>query len=350
MKDILNQHFFGNTVFSYLLFLLIFALSVTALQIFKHIILKRIHAWAQKPETFIDGSLILKIQKYLLPVLYMAAFYCSFQTLNVPVAVSNAVDILVKAFIACWCASFGSSLLIFIFNKKWESKSADEKNRLAIRWVGKILGAVLWIIVAILFLENIGIHVNTLVAGLGIGGIAVAFAAQAALEDMFSFVTILFDRPFEIGDFIVVGDQAGTVEHIGIKTTRLRSVNGEELIFSNKDLTNSRVQNYKRMERRRALFTLGVTYDTPVEKLREIPALIKGIIEEMDGVSFDRAHFSAYAASSLNFEAVYYVLSGDYMKYMDIQQEINFRIKEEFDNKQIAFAFPTQTLYMQNVK
>lgn len=347
MKAFLNQMYFGNSVLSYLLFLAALVLSVIVLFLLKNILLKRLHAWAQRSDTAMDSLSILKIQKYLLPLLYAVAFYFSFKILKVIPAVSNGVDVAMKLFLAVWCASFASVFLTFLLARYWKKKSADSTKTMAVHWIGRALKTIIWVVAALLLLDNVGVNVSTLAAGLGIGGIAIAFAAQAVLEDMFSFVTILFDRPFEIGDFITVGDQMGTVEHIGVKTTRLRSIGGEELIFSNNDLTNSRVQNYKRMEKRRVLFKIGVTYDTPLEKLKDIPMMMKEIIGSVDSTSFDRAHFSAYAGSSLDFEIVYYVMSSDYNKYMDIQQEINFRIKEEFDKRNIEFAFPTRTLYLQ---
>ncbi|MEE9594372.1 MAG: mechanosensitive ion channel family protein, partial [Candidatus Hydrothermarchaeales archaeon] len=213
----------------------------------------------------------------------------------------------------------------------------------AIRPVIKVF---IWGFGVIFLLDNLGFEISTVVAGLGIGGIAVALAAQAVLGDLFSYFAIMIDRPFEIGDFIIVGDYLGTVEHVGIKTTRIRSLGGEQLVFSNTDLTNSRVRNYKRMEKRRVLFTMGVTYQTSHEKLKEIPTVIRDIIENISDTVFDRAHFSSYGDFSLVFEVAYYVASGDYKKYMDIQQEINLKIKEEFEKRGIEFAYPTQTVYL----
>ncbi|MBU1997522.1 MAG: mechanosensitive ion channel family protein, partial [Candidatus Omnitrophica bacterium] len=204
----------------------------------------------------------------------------------------------------------------------------------------------IWSLAIIFFLDNMGFKISAVIAGLGIGGVAVALAAQAVLADLFSYFAILFDRPFEIGDFIIVGDFLGVVEHVGVKTTRISSLSGEQIVFSNTDLTNSRVRNYKRMQKRRVVFKLGVTYGTSLEKVKEIPKIIEGIIKGIKDTTFDRAHFLAYGDFSLVYEIVYYVMSGDYNKYMDIQQEINFEIKNEFKKKQIEFAFPTQTLYV----
>ncbi len=209
-----------------------------------------------------------------------------------------------------------------------------------------IMRQFVWSLAGIILLDNFGYKVSSLIAGLGIGGIAVAIAAQALLKDFFSYFSILFDRSFKLGDFIIVGDYMGTVEHIGIKTTRIRSLGGEQLIFSNTDLTDSRVRNYKLMEKRRVLFRLGVTYQTPLRQLKDIPKIIENIIKNAKDTAFDRAHFFSYGDFSLIFEVVFYINGSDYNKYMDIQQEINFAIKEEFEKRGIEFAYPTQTLFV----
>ena len=198
----------------------------------------------------------------------------------------------------------------------------------------------------VFLLDNLGFKVSAVITGLGIGGIAVALAAQTILGDLFAYFVIFFDRPFEIGDFIIVGDKLGSVEYIGLKTTRVRSLSGEQLVFSNKDLTDSRIHNYKKMERRRVVFQLGVIYQTTLEQVKEIPAIVKQIIENQKDTAFDRGHFAKYGDFSLNFEFVYYVVGSDYNKYMDIQQAINLEIYKVFEEKGIEFAYPTQTLFM----
>ena len=180
-----------------------------------------------------------------------------------------------------------------MFNKYWEKKSGKE-NDSSVKWIGVIIKIVVWVIAFLLFLDNLDIKITALMAGLGVGGIAVAFAANAILQDLFSFVTIFFDRPFEIGDFINVGDMSGTIEHIGVKTTRVRSLSGEQLVFSNTDLTNSRIRNYKRMETRRVAYSIGVTYGTSGEKLKRIPGMVKQIIDSVDNTNFDRVHLKGF--------------------------------------------------------
>ncbi|MBU2675594.1 MAG: mechanosensitive ion channel family protein [Woeseia sp.] len=204
----------------------------------------------------------------------------------------------------------------------------------------------IWSIVLLAILDNLGVNITTMIAGLGVGGIAVALAAQNILGDLFASLSIVLDKPFVVGDFLSIGEFLGTVEKVGIKTTRMRSLSGEQLVFSNNDLLNSRIRNYGRMFERRVVFSLGVTYQTPADKLRAIPDMLRKAVESREPVRFDRAHFQKYGDFALIFEVVYYVLSADYAEYMDIQQEINLSIYEDFEAAGIEFAYPTQTLYV----
>jgi small-conductance mechanosensitive channel len=210
--------------------------------------------------------------------------------------------------------------------------------------IGKVI---LWAIVLLLVLDNLGVNITALVAGMGVGGIAIALAVQTILGDLFASLSIVLDKPFVVGDFLIVGDLLGSVEHVGMKTTRLRSLSGEQLVFSNSDLLNSRIRNYGRMYERRLQFDIGVTYQTPRDKLIKIPQIIREAIEKMDKTRFDRSHFKEFGASALTFESVYYVLGPDYNTYMDIQQAINLHIHERFEQEDIEFAYPTQTLFVQ---
>jgi small-conductance mechanosensitive channel len=212
--------------------------------------------------------------------------------------------------------------------------------------VGFITKILLWTIILLIALDNLGINISALVAGLGIGGIAVALAVQNILGDLFASFSIFLDKPFVIGDFIIVDTYLGTIEHIGLKTTRVRSFSGEQLVFANADLLKSRIRNYKRMYERRVVFTLGVIYQTSYEKLKKIPEIIQDIIEKQTQTRFDRAHFKEYGPYSLNFEIVYWVESPDYNLYMNIQQKTNLEIFQRFDDENIEFAYPSQSLYI----
>jgi len=203
-----------------------------------------------------------------------------------------------------------------------------------------------WVVVLLLGLDNLGIDVTALVAGLGVAGIAVALAVQNILGDLFASLSIVLDKPFVIGDFLAVGDMMGSVEYVGLKTTRLRSLSGEQLVFSNSDLLGSRIRNFGRMAERRALFTIGVTYQTPREKLERIPEMIREAVEAQPQTRFDRSHFAKYGDSAITFETVYYVTVPEYTVYMDTQQAINLQIHEAFEREGIEFAYPTQTVFL----
>ncbi|MBT8080273.1 MAG: mechanosensitive ion channel family protein [Gammaproteobacteria bacterium] len=204
----------------------------------------------------------------------------------------------------------------------------------------------IWSIVLLAIMDNMGVNITTMIAGLGVGGIAVALAAQNILGDLFASLSIVLDKPFVVGDFLIIGEFLGTVEKVGIKTTRLRSLSGEQLVFSNNDLLNSRIRNYGRLYERRIVFSIGVTYQTSAKELRAIPEILREAVEAQEGVRFDRAHFKQYGDFALIFEVVYHVLSPDYNKYMDVQQAINLRIFDDFEARDIEFAYPTQTLYV----
>ena len=346
MPDFLNQTYFGNTILTYIIALIIFVAGVIVINIFRKIVLSRLKKWAEKTETSIDDFLVRGIEKAIIPLLYYGAFYLAARTLALPTKgemILNTISVILITFLALRIVTSFISYSLGVYVRK---KGAGEARQKELKGITTILNLIVWAIGLVFLLDNLGFKVASVIAGLGIGGIAIALAAQAVLGDLFAYFVIFFDRPFEIGDFIIVGDKLGSVEHIGLKTTRLRSLGGEQLVFSNKDLTDSRIQNYKRMEKRRVVFRIGVIYQTKAGQLKDISAFVRKIIEEQPDTTFDRGHFASYGDFSLNFEFVYYVLSPDYNKYMDTQQAINLKIYEEFEKRGLEFAFPTQTLFL----
>lgn len=224
--------------------------------------------------------------------------------------------------------------------------SQDPARATTMAAVSFLLRLAVWSILLLLALDNFGVNITALVAGLGVGGIAVALAVQNILGDLFASLSIVLDKPFVLGDFLIIDDYLGSVEYIGLKTTRLRSLSGEQLVFSNGDLLKSRIRNYGRMYERRVAFSIGVTYQTPREKLRSIPTILREAVEANAMTRFDRSHFKTYGAYSIDFETVYYVLDPTYGVYMDIQQAINLHIHERFEKEGIEFAYPTQTVHL----
>ncbi|MBU2102546.1 MAG: mechanosensitive ion channel family protein [Candidatus Omnitrophota bacterium] len=336
----------NNSLLSYGVSLLIFLAIVVVVVLFKKIILKKLKRWSEKTTTTLDDFLISLMQRYLHPVSYLAAFYVSAHYLVLPVSVDKAIGIIVTIVLSFSIIRIVIVTVDYIFQSYVSAKESFGAAARSYKGMLSAIQVIVWGIGIIFLLDNLGFKISTIIAGLGIGGVAVALAAQAILGDLFSYVAILMDRPFEIGDFIVVGDFMGTIENIGIKTTRIRSLGGEQIVFSNSDLTGSRMRNYKRMDKRRIVFRLGVTYQTTSAQVKEIPLVIRTIIANVKNALVDRVHFFSFGDSSLVFEVVYYVLSQDYNIYMDVQQEINFAIKEALEQRNIEFAYPTQTIHV----
>jgi small-conductance mechanosensitive channel len=230
--------------------------------------------------------------------------------------------------------------------KRAQSLAADRAAVGSLGILAVIVNVVIWAFVVLLTLDNLGIDITALVAGLGIGGIAVALAVQNIFGDLFASLSITLDRPFVVGDFLIVGDVMGSVESIGIKSTRLRSLSGEQIVMPNSDLLSSRVRNYGRMVERRVVFATRLPHATRIDAIEKVPGIIRAAIEAQADTRFDRSHFASHGLASLDFETVYYVRSADYNRYMDIQQAINLRMHREFARLGIEFAYPTQKLFV----
>jgi small-conductance mechanosensitive channel len=346
MEDFLYQQFLGNRVIDYIIAGLVLIGGVFLVWLIRRLLVGRLNALAEKTTSPVDNVVVETVRKYVLPLGYAGVLYAAIRPLTLSKPLATAFTILVGAILAVTAIRFVNQILAHVFRLYWVRHKGDETRERSLQGLLVMIQIGVWGLGIVFLLDNLGFEITSVIAGLGIGGVAVALAAQAILGDLFSYFAILFDRPFEIGDFIIVGDLMGAVEGTGIKTTRIRSLSGEQLVFSNTDLTNSRVRNFKRMERRRVVFKLGVTYDTNVERLEQVPGLIKEIIESVDDTVFDRAHFAAYGDFSLIFEVVYYVLTPDYNVYMDIQQRINLALNSAFAERGIEFAYPTQTVYL----
>lgn len=345
-NEFIEKTLFHNTLREYLFSILTLAVLIAVIYIIRIIFIKRLENWAASTTNTFDDFIIMHIKKTLTPVLIAGSFILSVKNLVISPVMTKIIYFAGITILVGMCLKFFMSVIDYMIDSYLKKSNANEARKRSLKWVVITAKILLTGVALIILLDNMGVKISALVAGLGIGGVAVAFASQAILGDLFSFFVILFDRPFEIGDFIVVDDLMGTVEYVGIKTTRVRSIGGEELVFSNTTLTNARVRNYKRMAHRRVVFKLGVTYQTSLNNVKEIPEIIKEIISSESNVSFDRAHFFSYGDFALIYEVVYNVLNSDYNKYMDIQQNINFKIKEEFDKRKIDFAYPTQTLFI----
>ena len=339
-----------NTMHDYLIALGIIVLGFILTRIIRYIVNRQLKKLTEATETSVDDYVIESINKFGIPILYFASIYIGIKSLTLTPGVNNVVRVATLIIVTFFAIRFVSTTILLLLRAYVRRQENGEEKVKQIGGIMLIFNIIIWAIGLLLLLDNFGVDVTAMIAGLGIGGIAIALAAQNILGDLFNYFVIFFDRPFEIGDFIIIDDKLGTVEAIGIKTTRVKSLSGEQLVFSNSDLTSSRIHNYKRMQRRRIVFGVSVVYQTSLEQVREIPSILRKAVETQELAQFDRAHFKAYGESSLNFEVVYIVLTADFNQYMDVQQAINLIIFEEFEKQGIEFAYPTRTLYMAGQK
>lgn len=343
-NPIFDVSFFGNSFLAYAEALVAFVIIFFVFQGFQSLVLIRLSGLAKRTKTDVDDVAIRTIRTIRPPFYIFLAFYLALFL----VELTGVFRSILTAALIIW-AVYQSVIAIQIvvdYIVRKFSKGESRETKTAVQSLNLIIKIVLWSLALLLVLSNLGVDITSLIAGLGIGGIAVALAVQNLLGDLFSSFAIYFDKPFKVGDFVVVGKDMGTVERIGIKTTRLRALQGEEIVISNAELTSARIQNFKKMSERRVAFTFGVTYDTSTTKLKKIPELVKSAIEAQSSTRFDRAHFNLFGDSALMFEVVYYLNSNDYNQYMDTQQGINLKLKDAFSSEEIEFAYPTQTIFL----
>jgi small-conductance mechanosensitive channel len=340
--------FLGNSLKDYIVFGGAFFAFLLIFKIFQSIVLGRLTKIAERTKNDIDDEFIKIVRSIKPPFYSFLAFYFALRFLTLNEFLSRIFDAVLIIWFVYQLIGAVQILIDYVVRKKFAEESRE--SRAAAGALGIAVKFILWSLAFLLILQNLGVNVTSLIAGLGIGGIAVALAVQNILGDLLSSFAIYFDKPFKPGDFIVVGNTLGTVEKIGVKTTRLRALQGEEVVMPNKELTGAKIQNFKKMEKRRVDFTFGIVYETPVEKLKKIPGTIKEIFDSISLAALDRVHFKEFGDFALVFEVVYYVESPDYNRYMDIQQEINLKIKEKFEKEGIVFAYPTQTIFVNQIR
>jgi len=284
-------------------------------------------------------NLINKLHWAFIILLFL---YIGSQFLTLPPQIDAIFDKMITFVLAIQLGVLGNQLISFIIAKletKPQKKGGIGKPTINFLRIFSL--TILWVLILLFLLDNLDFDIATLIAGLGIGGIAVALAVQNILGDVLASLSIVIDKPFEVGDFIIVGEYMGSIEFIGIKTTHIRSLSGEQIVIANNDLISSRIRNYKRMKERRVVFPFRVPYQTPYSKVEAIPKMVEKIINSTENVRFDRAHFQKYGDYALEFEVVYNVLSPDYNIFMDIQQSINLKLYQMFEAEEIEMAYPT---------
>ncbi|MBL1209513.1 mechanosensitive ion channel family protein [Geminocystis sp. GBBB08] len=328
----------------------ILVLGYFFLKITKNIVFKQINKIIRKTENILTRQIIEIFDKHFISITYFSLFYITLKEIELNstifTTVKTIVVIVTTICIAQFLIDLSKTIVYYYGDKYHNSNSIIERN---IKALCPAIRIFIWTLALISILSNLGFDIAAIIAGLGIGGVALALASQGILQDLFSYFAILFDRPFEISDLIAVGDFMGHVEHIGIKTTRIKAITGEQIILANTDLTSSRLRNFKRMEKRQVILKIGVTYETDEQKLGQIPDIIQEAIKNINNITFDIAYFYGFGDFSLNFEVVYYVDNNDMRVYRLARNEVNLAIKNAFSEHQLEFAYPTQVHYLSSI-
>jgi len=350
MWDVLSNPFADNTAQDWLIAGVVFVAVVVVVRTVIAIGVRRLRTVASKTETDVDDLISQLLDKTKFLFVALLALYAGAISLTLPPEVDALLSTILVLGLLAQGAFWANGIVNYMLGS-WarEKFQADPTISTALGSVGFLIRFAVWSTFVMLALANLDIDIGPLIASLGIGGVALALALQGVLGDLFASLSIIFDKPFEVGDSIQVGDLSGTVEHVGLKSTRLRSVTGEQLVFSNGDLLGSRIRNFQLRQERRCAFTLGVTYDTPPEKLEGIPGLIREIIESRAQTRFDRSFFMVFGDSALNFETVYHMLVADFQTYGETHNAINLEIVRRFAEEGIEFAYPTQKIYVEGV-
>lgn len=347
LGEILAYELYGNTVLAWAASVGVFLLVWAVLGVARRVVRKRLLGSVgdgSPPALQIARHVVAKTAGWFL---VLVALYVGSRLLAptrwTDMIIPRVATIGLVVQLGLWATA---GLAMFLTLRRARQLATDPSTVAAMDLVGFLMRLFVWTAVVLVLLDNLGVNVTTLIAGLGVGGVAVALAAQNILGDLFSSLSIVLDKPFVVGDFIIIGEYLGSVEHVGLKTTRVRSLSGEQLVFSNTDLLTSRIRNYGRMFERRVVASFRIKYETPVSKVRRIPAMIREIVESQSKVRFDRGHFQALGESALMFEYVYYVLTPAYNDYMDVQQNINLTLLEQLAAEGVEFAYPTQSVFL----
>jgi len=344
-KEILNYEIFNNQIQDYLLFLVLFGVLFLAFRFFRLVVLNRLVVFSEKTKNDFDDTVVSIVSNISKFFYWFLSFYIASRILNIDDFWKNVLNKIFIISVTYEVVIFLGSLIDYFVDKF--SKRKDKSSKIAFLALGKFSKWAVWLAAILMLLSNFGVNITAIATGLGIGGLAVAFAFQSVLKDLFSYFTILLDKPIRLGDFIVIGDKKGTVKNIGLKTTRLEAPDGEEIILANDMVTSTDFLNYGKAQYRRVVCKIGVGYNTPIKKLKKIKKDIQKIIEKIDKekVRFDRCHLKNMDDWALIYELVYYIDDRDYTFYMDVNEKVNLKILELLEKEEVEIPFPTQTIY-----
>jgi small-conductance mechanosensitive channel len=342
-EEILSYSLWDNTIANYITATIVFVSILILFRLIKYEIVKKLKSAADRTKAEVDDVLTKIVDSISWYFYIFFAVHVSLNFINVHETVTLFFTYATPIVVVFIVVRSLQQFIDYGMHKLAKEKHQETESSI-VNILNRIIKGALWAIAFVYIISLFGYNITTVVASFGVIGIALAFGLQHVLSDVFASFSIFFDKPFDVGDFITVGDNLGVVKKVGIRSTRLQSLWGQEVVIPNQELTSTRINNYKKMKRRRVQFSFGVVYDTPAEKLEKALEITKEIVNDVELAELDRVHFKEYGDYSLNFEAVYYINTSDYNKYMDTQQEINLALKKRFEKEKICFAYPTQTV------
>jgi small-conductance mechanosensitive channel len=345
----MSETFWGNPLISYMQAAAVFIVVIAFLRAFRYGLLRNLHGLAKKTDTEVDDFMVRLIKSAGWPLYIIGGLYMAMNFIAIPEGASDVIYYALLILAIFYVLRTLDRVMDFSLGKVVERrrKKGQEVDTGIIEIIKKIINIIAWVAAFLFVISSLGYDISGAIVGLGVGGIVIGFALQNVLGDLFASFSIYFDRPFQKGDFIIIGEDLGTVEKVGLRSTKIRHLKGQQLIVPNSELSRIRINNYGKMEKRRVVFSFGVTYQTPSKKIEKVNGIVRDIIKKVDLADLDRVHFREFGNSALMFEVVYYVSSSDYNRYMDIQQEINLELKKRLEEEKIDFAYPTQTIFLE---
>jgi small-conductance mechanosensitive channel len=343
----LDEFFLSLSTTTSLMAVFTFLGGVMLMLVFRHLAVKHVRHWNEQHTQHWSRPLIGLLEQIGWPITVLIPFFVATRMVDLPDIISSFLFGVVMIVVIVTATRVLLALVLHLLEAALR-RSQSEVDETMLQVIRVVVRMVLWSIALLLVLQNLGYQVTALLGGLGIMGLAVGIALQNVLGDVFSFFSIYFDKPFKVGDFVVFGTDSGVVERIGIKSTRIRTLQGQELVVSNSALTSEKINNFRQMQERRVVFTLGVAYETPLSILEKLPVVLQSCVEIQDAARFDRAHLSAFTESNIAFEVVYHVTTREYDIYMDTQQAILLEVLKHFEKLKVKIAYPTRTIYTQS--
>lgn len=348
--DFLKEVIWGNTIETWLTGAGVALVTGAVLWALVPRVIRRATTFAHSTNTYLDDALVAAAKRTRGFFFVAAGLFAGARYVDLPRAIDAVfTGVLASAILVqlgMWLSGGYQSLLTHVRDDRYPDDAAVATSFNLIRLLGV---GVIWFLIFVFVLQAWGVNVTALITGLGIGGIAIALAVQNILADLFASLSIIFDKPFVVGDYLTIDEYRGTVEEIGLKTTKLRSVSGEQLVVSNSDLLRSRIRNYGRMAERRGDFNFGIVYETEPDVVARIPGWVQEIIEAQEMTRFDRCHFKSLGQWALEFETVYYMTVPDYKVFMGVQQQVNLALMRRLADAGVEFAYPTQLQYQRRL-